>query len=119
MFRHQQELEVENCRNEIERLKKEYGKLVAEIEVKAAQYVQSDDTLSDKINRLVIEREDLFDGIGDDTNERLEHIISLIENQATQIGILEAERDQLDKQLQRYFTNMIYHNIHKSAFLHL
>jgi hypothetical protein len=65
----------------------------------------------DKIHRVVAERPDLFDGIGEETSERLDHLISTIGNQATQIDALQAECDEVEeqlrdeiKQLQRYVT---------------
>jgi hypothetical protein len=57
-------------------------------------------SFKDKIHRVVIERPDLFDGTGEETSERLDHLISTVENQATQINVLQAERDQTEKQLQ-------------------
>ena len=56
-------------------------------------------TFKDKIHRIVTERGDLFDGIGEETSERLDHLISTVENQATQIDVLHAERDQVEEQL--------------------
>jgi Mg2+ and Co2+ transporter CorA len=54
----------------------------------------------DKIHRVVTERPDLFDGIGEETGERLDHLISTVENQATQIDELQTQHDQTEKQLQ-------------------
>jgi FtsZ-binding cell division protein ZapB len=53
----------------------------------------------DKIQRVVTERPNLFDGIGEETGERLDHLISTVENQATQIDVLQAERDQVEEEL--------------------
>jgi hypothetical protein len=47
----------------------------------------------------VAERPDLFADTSDDTIERLDHLISTVSNQATQIDILQAERDQAEEQL--------------------
>lgn len=64
-----------------------------------------------------MEREDLFDDIGESADERLDHLISLIENQATQINILEAERGQTEKQTnEKYFTRYKLSAI-KSVFM--
>jgi archaellum component FlaC len=57
-------------------------------------------TFKDKIDQVGIDRPDLFDGIGEEVDERLRHLISTVENQATQINILHAERDQVEEQLQ-------------------
>jgi DNA-binding transcriptional regulator GbsR (MarR family) len=54
----------------------------------------------DKIHRVVTERPDLFEGIGEEISQRLDHLISTVENQATKINVLEAERDQVEQQLQ-------------------
>jgi len=54
----------------------------------------------DKIQRVVTERPDLFKGIGEEISQRLDHLISTVENQATKINVLEAERDQVEQQLQ-------------------
>jgi hypothetical protein len=66
-------------------------------------------TVKDKIHRLVTERPDLFSNIAEETSERLDHLISTVTNQATQIETLQAERDQAVEQfrhklseLQRY-----------------
>ncbi len=57
-------------------------------------------TFEQKINRIVAERPNLFHNIGEETSEQLEHLISTIKNQATQIDALHAERDQIEEQLQ-------------------
>ncbi len=56
--------------------------------------------VKNQIERIVTERPDLFDGVGEDSNERLDHLISIVENQTAQIDALEAERNQLEEQLQ-------------------
>ncbi|CAF0830686.1 unnamed protein product [Adineta ricciae] len=55
--------------------------------------------LKDKIHRLVSEKPDLFDGIGEDTNERLDHLITTIENQAAKINLLRTEHAETEVQL--------------------
>jgi len=57
-------------------------------------------TFKDKIKRVVTERPDLFDNIDEETSEQLEHLISTIENQAKEIVVLHAQRDQIEEQLQ-------------------
>ena len=63
-------------------------------------------TFKDKIHRLVTNRPDLFTNIGEETSERLDHLISTVEHQATQLDILQAERNEIEEQLgseiQRY-----------------
>jgi hypothetical protein len=54
----------------------------------------------DKVHRIVVERPDLFDDIGEETSERLDHLISTVENQATKIGSLQIERDQTNEKYQ-------------------
>jgi len=57
-------------------------------------------SFKNKIERVVTKKPHLFDGIDEETNERLDHLISTLENQGTQIDTLQAERDQVEKQLQ-------------------
>jgi uncharacterized protein YdcH (DUF465 family) len=52
----------------------------------------------DKVHRIVAERPDLFDDIGEETSERLDHLISTVENQTTKIDVLQTEM----KELRRY-----------------
>lgn len=54
----------------------------------------------DKIHRAVDERPDLFESVGEETGERLDRLIAIIENQTTQINELEAERNQTDEKYQ-------------------
>jgi chromosome segregation ATPase len=82
-------------------------------------------SFKDKIERVVTKKPHLFDGIDEETSERLDHLISTLENQGTQIDALKAERDQVEEQLQneikqlqrsvtRYCsTNSISHSISK------
>lgn len=48
-------------------------------------------TIKDKIHQAVVERPELFSDTGDDTIERLDHLISTVANQAAQIDILQNE----------------------------
>ncbi len=57
-------------------------------------------TFKEKINRIVTERPDLFADIGEETTERLDHLISTVEHQATQINILQTERNEVEERLQ-------------------
>ncbi len=57
-------------------------------------------TFKDKIDRIVTEKPDLFEGIGEEAGERLNHLISTIGTQAKQVDVLNAERDQVEEQLQ-------------------
>ena len=54
----------------------------------------------EKINRLVTDRPDLFRNIGEETSERLDHLISTVEHQATQIELLQTERNEIEAQFQ-------------------
>ena len=66
--------------------------------------------VKNQMQRVVEERPELFEGVGEDANERLEHLISIVENQTAQINALEAERNEVEqlqneiKQLQRSVT---------------
>ena len=53
--------------------------------------------IKEKINRIVIERPDLFENIGEETNERLDHLISTVEHQAKQLNALQTEINELQK----------------------
>ena len=56
-------------------------------------------TVKDKINRLATERPELFTNIGEETNERFDHIIATVELQATQMEILQSEHNETQEQL--------------------
>lgn len=57
-------------------------------------------TFKDKIHRIVTERPDLFEGVGEAANDRLDHLISTIENRTTQTNALQVEHNQTEEQLQ-------------------
>ena len=50
-------------------------------------------TTRDKINQIVVEQPELFDGVGEEMNDRLDHLISTIQNQAAHIAQLQLDRD--------------------------
>ena len=56
-------------------------------------------TIKDKMQRIATERPDLFTNIGEETNERLDHLIAAVEHQATQIDILQSEHNGTEEQL--------------------
>ena len=118
---HREELE-----NQVDYLTQERANLLKEIESKTVPYVstidhesQTDDhqyekmvqvnnklkralqSVKDKMNRVVTERPQLFDGIGEETGERLDHLIATVEQQATHIDVVQAEYDQSNNQSQR------------------
>ncbi|CAF4484910.1 unnamed protein product, partial [Rotaria sp. Silwood2] len=113
-----QKKEIEQQTSELDNLTKEYTKLLELISIeKINNETQTDDrqhekliqinnklkrilqTFKEKIHRIVIEKPNLFDGISEETSERLDHLISIVENQTTQIDLIQTERDQLEKQL--------------------
>ena len=55
--------------------------------------------IEDKIQRIVMERSDLFQQIEDDPIHRLDHLISTVNNQLTMIDVLQDERDSLKTNL--------------------
>jgi hypothetical protein len=57
--------------------------------------------IKDKIHQAVIERPELFPDVADDTIERLDHLISKIGNQATQISHLQNEYDQAQDEIEQ------------------
>ncbi len=56
-------------------------------------------TFKDKIHRVVTERPDLFVNVGEETSERLDHLISTVEHLATQIDLLQSEHNESEEQL--------------------
>ncbi len=123
-FRKETEEQVEKYKHQIENLIQERANLVQEIEKRTIPSIetvdhesQTDDHQHDKlvqmnnklkrilqlfkekIQRVVAQRPDIFDGVGEETSERLDHLISTVENQATQIDLLHAERNQVEEQL--------------------
>ena len=49
----------------------------------------------DKLNHIVEENPDLFDGVSDDTNARIDQLIETVRNQAAQITYLQQDREVL------------------------
>ncbi|CAF3603471.1 unnamed protein product [Rotaria sp. Silwood1] len=113
-----QKKEMELQTNELESLTNRYTKLLESVAIeKIDNESQTDDrqhekliqvnnklkrilqTFKEKIHRIVIEKPNLFDGISEETSERLDHLISIVENQTTQIDFIQTEHDQLEKQL--------------------
>ena len=58
-------------------------------------------SVKDKIHRVAAERPDLFDDVSEDTIDRLDRLITTVENQATQVNALQTERNQADEEHQR------------------
>lgn len=56
-------------------------------------------TFNDKMEQIATERPDLFDGIDEETSERLNHLISIVENQAIQKNVLDSEPSNAEEQL--------------------
>ena len=63
-------------------------------------------SLKEKIHRVVAERPDLFVDAGDETGERLDHLIAKVEQQATQIDVLHVERRAVNEQLQEQISEL-------------
>ena len=57
-------------------------------------------TFKEKIQRLTAERPDLFTGVGEETSERFGHLISTVQQQATQIDALKSEQEQSQQRFQ-------------------
>jgi len=77
--------------NESQTDDRQYEKLV-QVNNKFKRALQ---TFKEKIHRIVVQKPELFDGIAEETSERLDHLITLVENQITQ-----AELDQIKDQYQ-------------------
>ena len=71
----------------------QHEKLV-KMNTKLKRAVQS---LKEKIHRLVVERPDLFENVGDETSERLDHLISTVKAQAVKIDLFETDRQQTEE----------------------
>lgn len=107
---------MRNYENQIEHLLREHANLSDELQKKASSSIetidvecQTDDhqhdkllqvnnklkralqTFKDKIQRLVVAQPDIFTNVGDETSERLDHLISTVEHQRTQMNILQDE----------------------------
>lgn len=117
---------LKEYQNQVKSLTQERANLLREIELKSVPQVsttdhesQTDDrqhekmvqinnklkralqSVKDKINRAVTERPHLFDGIGEETSERLDHLIATVEQQAAQIDVVQAEYNQSNDRCQR------------------
>lgn len=115
---------MRNYENRIEQLIHDYAILLEQVEKKSSSPVETTDnesqtddqqpdklahvnnklkralqTIKERIHRIVTERPDLFANIGEETSERLDHLISTVEHQAIQIDILQNEREQSEDQL--------------------
>jgi len=64
------------------------------------------ETIEDKLHHVIIARPDLFENIGEKTSEQLDHLISSIENQATQIIQLQTEHDQSTEKYQHEINDL-------------
>ncbi|CAF3692850.1 unnamed protein product [Rotaria sp. Silwood1] len=58
------------------------------------------ETINNKINDIITTRPDLFKDISEETNVRLDSLISIIENQTKQIIKLQSEYDQATEKYQ-------------------
>lgn len=115
-FRQENETRLADYQNQIEHLNRERASLLDEMQKSSASPLPSADTdkqakvamklkrvlhvFKEKINRLVTDRPDLFTNIGEETSERLDHLISTVEHQATQMELLQTERNEMEAQLQ-------------------
>ncbi|CAF4623577.1 unnamed protein product, partial [Rotaria sp. Silwood2] len=74
---------------------------LTQINIKLKRVLQ---TFKDKIHRIVTERPELFINISEDTSDRLDHLISTVQHQATQINLLQTDHTSTlamhDEQLQ-------------------
>jgi hypothetical protein len=125
VFRNESEQQISYYRNQIEDLMRERTKILEEMENQRAISVQTTDgenqtddddhekiiqannqlkdvlqTFHDKIHQVVMGRPNLFDGIGEEIDERFDHLLSTVETQATQIDTLQVDRNQIEEELQ-------------------
>ncbi|CAM2716368.1 unnamed protein product [Rotaria socialis] len=95
-------------KNEIETLTKERSNLVQELEQKTLSTISTSNNecqtnddqyetleiVKEKVKQIANERPHLFDGVSQETNDRVEHLISIVENQIIQINQLEQKLSQ-------------------------
>ncbi|CAM4785325.1 unnamed protein product [Rotaria magnacalcarata] len=95
-------------KNQIETLTKERSNLVQELEQKTLSTMpttnkecQTNDDqyetleiVKEKVDQIANEKPHLFDGVSQETNNRVEHLISIVENQIIQINRLEQKLSQ-------------------------
>ena len=63
--------------------------------------IQMNNKMKDKMEQIVTERSELFEGVGEETNDRVDHLISLVENQREYEKIESQLRREIDE-LKRY-----------------
>ena len=67
---------------------------LAKLNIKLKRALQ---IFKEKIHRIATERPDLFANIGEETTERLDHLISTVGHQATQIDQLQNQTSELQR----------------------
>ena len=122
MFREALQSRLEAAQSQIdeltgtsERTESQLEKL-AQVNNKLKRAFQS---FKDKLQRVVADRPYLFANVGEETGERLEHLIATVENQTTQIDAIQAERNQVEEQLrdeiERLKENLFESNLERSS----
>ncbi|CAF2108518.1 unnamed protein product, partial [Rotaria magnacalcarata] len=115
---------ISNYENQLENLSLERKNLLEELQKNTASPVQSSEnekqkndqlyekllkvnnklkrvlqTFKDRIHRIATERSDLFTNVGEETSERLDHLIDIVESQAVQMETLQTERFELQREI--------------------
>jgi hypothetical protein len=122
----------------IENLTKERDNLLGEVQKNVPSSIQTTDDqqqdklaklntklkralqiVKEKINRIVTERPDLFVNVGEETNERLDHLISTVEHQATQMDVLQTERNEVEEQLKNEINELQKKRSHRKELISL
>ncbi len=57
--------------------------------------------LTDKIHHIVAEKPELFHGMGEEASDCFDRLIYTVQNQATQIHVLQTEHDQLRNEIKQ------------------
>ncbi|CAF4696429.1 unnamed protein product, partial [Rotaria socialis] len=86
---------VQPFENEKQNNDQQYEKLL-KVNNKLKRVLQ---TFKDRIHRIATERSDLFTNVSEETSERLDHLIGIVENQAVQIETLQTERFELQREI--------------------
>jgi DNA repair exonuclease SbcCD ATPase subunit len=89
-------LPIQTIENEVQTNDDEHEKLL-EVNKSLKSALE---TIEDKIQHAITARSDPFGYIGGNPSERLDHLISTIQNQTGQIDVSRAEHSQIEEQLQ-------------------
>ena len=104
------ENQLQEYENQIAELRRQRADVLEQLDAKATAHLPSGDTdkmarvntklkralqsIKEKIQQLVSDRPDLFVDVGEETSERLDHLILTVRNQTALINELQMELDR-------------------------